>query len=380
LLPRLIAAAVTAAAVARHAAVPRAPRPDRDQEEQLKAVGEELEQEQLDVERLQQQEVSLLDAIDAAENAQVQAERQAELAEKRRANLAAELEAARERERAAQAEADERLRRLSPRLRLWQRLSPDRQAGLLLGSTSAQQALERRRLFRSLLGGELSEVRLVQKAVEAARADRADALAFAAELPSKERDARTTRAEARDRKAKHAALLAAIHDERNLHEKAMVELQQAQSKLSTTLASLSPKKSQGTDFAQQKGRLPRPVEGPIEVGFGQILNPKFNTVTLQKGIDIRAPEGSPVRAQHAGRVVHAGWFQGYGNLVILDHGDGYYTLFAHLADIDRQLGDAVAAGDQLGTVGATGSLKGPYLYYEIRRHGQALDPSTWMLP
>jgi septal ring factor EnvC (AmiA/AmiB activator) len=66
--------------------------------------------------------------------------------------------------------------------------------------------------------------------------------------------------------------------------------------------------------------------------------------------------------------------------MILDHGDGYYSLFAHLATIGKQVDDLVAAGDELGTVGATGSLKGPYLYFEIRRHGQALDPAAWMAP
>ena len=197
-------------------------------------------------------------------------------------------------------------------------------------------------------------------------------------MASKEREARAARAEARDRKAKHGALLAGVHDERKLHEKAMVELQAAQSQLSATVAALPPEKMASTGFALEKGKLPRPVEGPIEVGFGQILNPRFNTVTLQKGVDIRAPEGTPVHALHAGRVVHVGWFQGYGNLLIVDQGDGYYTLFAHLATSGKQVDDLVATGDELGTVGATGSLKGPYLYFEIRRHGQALDPAAWM--
>ncbi len=356
------------------AASPDSPR------EKLKAVGDELKQEQLDVERLQGEEASLLGAIDEAEKAQADAERQAALAEARRSKVAAELAAAQAREQATQADADRRLQGFGPRLRVWQRLSPDRQASLLLGASSAQQAFERRQLFRSILGGQLSEVRGVLKALQLAKAERTASAALAEELAAKEQEARAARAEAKERKAKHAALLAGVHGEKKLHEKAMAELQSAQSRLSATVAALPPEKMPSTGFALEKGKLPRPAEGPIEVGFGQILNPRFNTVTLQKGIDIRAPEGAPIRAQHAGRVVHVGWFQGYGNLMILDHGDGYYTLFAHLATIGKQVDDLVATGDELGTVGATGSLKGPYLYFEIRRHGQALDPAAWMAP
>jgi septal ring factor EnvC (AmiA/AmiB activator) len=109
------------------------------------------------------------------------------------------------------------------------------------------------------------------------------------------------------------------------------------------------------------------------------LNPRFNTTTLQKGLDFRAPEGADVRSIHQGRIVHAGWFQGYGNLVIVDHGDGYFSLFAHLASLKHEVNDLVEAGEVLGTVGATGSLKGPYLYFEIRHHGEPLDPAPWLL-
>jgi septal ring factor EnvC (AmiA/AmiB activator) len=133
-----------------------------------------------------------------------------------------------------------------------------------------------------------------------------------------------------------------------------------------------------TGFAAAKGRLPFPAAGPVTVGFGRVLNPRFNTITVQNGIDIGAPAGAPVRAVAAGRVVHAGWFKGYGNLVILDHGEGYHSLVAHLATMRTAMGEEVAAGGVLGTVGDSGSLKGPYLYFEIREHGRPVDPRQWL--
>jgi septal ring factor EnvC (AmiA/AmiB activator) len=128
-----------------------------------------------------------------------------------------------------------------------------------------------------------------------------------------------------------------------------------------------------------RGKLLYPVEkGAVEVRFGRSVDPRFGTVTLQRGIDIRCPEGTPVRAVAPGKVVHAGWFRGYGNLVILDHGGGYFSLMAHLATLARAKDDVVRAGDLVGTVGDTGSLKGPYLYFELRDEQKPLDPGRWL--
>jgi septal ring factor EnvC (AmiA/AmiB activator) len=111
-----------------------------------------------------------------------------------------------------------------------------------------------------------------------------------------------------------------------------------------------------------------------------VVNPKFNTVTVQNGVDIAAPAGAPVRAVAPGRVVHAGWFRGYGNLVIVDHGAGYHTLVAHLGSMRTAMGEEVEAGDVLGSVGDSGSLKGPYLYFEVRERGRPVDPRPWLAP
>jgi septal ring factor EnvC (AmiA/AmiB activator) len=77
-------------------------------------------------------------------------------------------------------------------------------------------------------------------------------------------------------------------------------------------------------------------------------------------------------------VVYTGWFKGYGNLIILDHGNEYYTLYAHVAEIVVKEGDDVRQGQRIGTVGDTGSLAGPRLYFEVRFQGRPLDPTEWL--
>jgi septal ring factor EnvC (AmiA/AmiB activator) len=130
--------------------------------------------------------------------------------------------------------------------------------------------------------------------------------------------------------------------------------------------------SAGRPFASLRGRLDPPVAGEVLAGFGRVVDPEFRTETFRKGVDIAAAEGTPVRAVADGSVRFAGWFRGYGKIVILDHGEGYFTVSGHLADTAVALGERVAAGDPLGSVGETGSLSGPRLYFEIREG----EPST----
>jgi septal ring factor EnvC (AmiA/AmiB activator) len=133
-----------------------------------------------------------------------------------------------------------------------------------------------------------------------------------------------------------------------------------------------------TGFGALRGKLPLPTSGHVEVAFGRLVHPKFNTVTVQKGIDIRALGGTPVKALAPATVAWSGWLGGYGNLVVLDQGDGYHTIYAHLAEVLRPVGTHVFPGEVLGTVGETGSLKGAYLYFEVRRRGLAVDPMPWV--
>jgi septal ring factor EnvC (AmiA/AmiB activator) len=95
-------------------------------------------------------------------------------------------------------------------------------------------------------------------------------------------------------------------------------------------------------------------------------------------VDIEAGEGTEIAAVYAGHAVYTGWFKGYGNLIILDHGHEYYTLYAHVANIHVKEGDDVRQGQRIGTVGDTGSLVGPRLYFEVRYQGKPQDPAEWL--
>ncbi|MEQ1506232.1 MAG: peptidoglycan DD-metalloendopeptidase family protein [Myxococcota bacterium] len=114
--------------------------------------------------------------------------------------------------------------------------------------------------------------------------------------------------------------------------------------------------------------------------FGLRNDPIDHTVRAHHGIDLAAPEGSTIQAVRAGKVSFAGSSGGYGNLVIVDHGDGLQTRYAHCRQITVAPGEDVAAGQAIATVGSTGRSTGPHVHFEVRDHGTPVDPSTLLDP
>jgi murein DD-endopeptidase MepM/ murein hydrolase activator NlpD len=121
--------------------------------------------------------------------------------------------------------------------------------------------------------------------------------------------------------------------------------------------------------------LANPAPGqPITSGFGVRKDPLLGTPALHSGIDFRAAVGSSARVTAPGTVSSAGWNGGYGRMVEVDHGNGFSTRYGHLSRIDVKVGDHVALGDVVGKTGSSGRSTGPHLHYEVRSHGNALDP------
>ena len=237
-----------------------------------------------------------------------------------------------------------------------------------------------------------------------AMADRKSRLeARGKELASLRSDAERERLEVDQEAAKRRALLSRIQDERAYHDRMVSELSEATRRLEAFIHDLQEKQRRavakapapsrpvrpapgdspgvsGSGFAALRGRLAWPADGRVVAEYGPQVNPRFGTKTFRNGIDIEAHEGSSIAAVFPGHVVYTGWFRGYGNLIIVDHGGEYYTVYAHAADIRVAEGDDVKQGQIIGTVGDTGSLQGPRLYFEVRHEGKPQDPAQWLRP
>jgi len=189
-----------------------------------------------------------------------------------------------------------------------------------------------------------------------------------------------------EKRAKRATLLDDIRNQRSLEMAAIESLKQAAKNLDHVIKSLQPavrppqqiKKISPKSFTSLKGLLNMPVKGSITCFFGPYKNEKFGVVNFCSGVVIKADRGEPIRAVYDGRILYASWFKGYGNMVIIDHGESYYTVYAHAEELFASKGAVIEKGEVVATVGDTGSLSGPGLHFEVRYHGRPVDPLKWM--
>ncbi|WP_413438537.1 murein hydrolase activator EnvC family protein [Sulfuriferula sp. GW1] len=131
----------------------------------------------------------------------------------------------------------------------------------------------------------------------------------------------------------------------------------------------------GTPFGRLKGHLELPVHGELVHRFG---TPRERGGSLWKGLFFKANTGQPVHVVAAGRVVFADWMRGFGNLIIVDHGSGYMSLYSNNETLYKQVGDAVSAGETIAAVGNSGGNPDAGLYFELRYQSRAFDPMSWM--
>ena len=125
---------------------------------------------------------------------------------------------------------------------------------------------------------------------------------------------------------------------------------------------------------QAPGQLFRPVPGPVSSAFGPRLHPILGYTRLHTGVDMSARSGEEIAAAGSGTVILAGWYGGYGNTVIIDHGGGMATLYAHQTEVNVSKGDEVGVADVVGYIGSTGLSTAPHLHFEVRLDGAPVDP------
>ena len=158
------------------------------------------------------------------------------------------------------------------------------------------------------------------------------------------------------------------------------EMLKASENLNSLIAKLEQKKISGQElsFADKKGRLFFPVNGKILNRFGRVRDKRFQSYIINNGLNLKVKKGTEVHPVFQGSVLFAGSLEGYGNLIILGHGDKYHSLYGHLDEILVQTGDYVFENRAIGLSGDSGSLVGETLYLELRHAGKPIDPAPWL--
>ncbi len=195
-------------------------------------------------------------------------------------------------------------------------------------------------------------------------------------------------------RASRATTVREIQSKRSEYEAAAAELERSARAIAGLLARLERQRRAEADKAQGEGRNPQPYSGDFVRGQGQLdwpvtgsvvgrmgleTHPRFGTKVRNDGIDIACPVGTPVRAVAKGRVDFANDdYEGIGGMVVLNHGDGYYTIYSHLSEVNVNTGIEVSSGTVIGRSGETGSLKGPMLHFEVRKGSAPMNPESWL--
>ena len=357
--------------------------------EKIGEVQQEIKRSQAQIEEMRQQERLLLDRLDHME---LQLQRLREEQEKRRrerASLRKQITQKRKELKELDNELASLRTLLAQRLEALYKFGRQAYVNLLISSRDVS-GLQHQWVYLRAIAEEDSELIMsfIERQEKEARV--AEALASGEAQLSKV-VARISRQKEKIEKVKgeQVALLQNIHNQEEMYQSYVTELAAVSRELKNKIEELQNKTDNSGmgvqqlkgGFAGNKGALPYPVPGKIISRFGPKKHKKFGTKIRSNGIEIATEPLSPVVAVYGGQVLYSEWVKGYGKVMIIDHGEKYYTLTAHLAEVLKEAGEIVESGETIGYAGYSPlERQGGRVYFEVRHLSKALNPEEWLLP
>lgn len=256
---------------------------------------------------------------------------------------------------------------------------------VVLASSSFEELISRMNLVHELLSGNktmVSDIEAARDKVDREKraiAAREGEVADAADALQKQSDELTALRAAQA--ASRAAALAVRSDKAGALKsvnKDLAELERQENQLLAESRALTGVIAASTGGGSGGGSLGWPVAGPVVSSFGWRIHPILGYRKFHTGIDIAAGYGAAIHAAGSGRVIYATWMGGYGNVIIIDHGNGLSTLYAHQSSLAVGVGASVRRGQTIGAVGSTGFSTGPHLHFEVRVNGNPVDPMGYL--
>lgn len=252
---------------------------------------------------------------------------------------------------------------------------------LASGSEDMAELIRRWRSLETISRNERQKLSVFSAEIKALREKEAELERLRASLKSDAEAAAGAEEGIKRKREEKKTILSSVKGEKALYEKMLRELKESSERLLELIrksAEEEESKYAGTGFRRLKGKLIWPVEGAVAVNYGLQKDPRFNTTVFRNGIYITAGPESSAEAVCEGKVIYADWFKGYGQLVIVNHGEGYNTLYANLKEIFLNVGDIIKEKGKVGKVGESGMTNSPALYFEVRYKGKPLDPTQWL--
>jgi len=347
--------------------------------EQYRRIQKEMETRKEKLEQAKRREHSVLEDLDSVTRRLGEIESDLKRQQGRVRRTEAEMRKIESEMSVIRGELDRKKKWMKMRLRAMQKYEQSGDILFLLSTADDMAGLMRRWKYLERIS--LSERKVMDEYAENLRKldeKEKQLKALSAELKKGEERTRIIEASMTEKRREKETLLASVRREKSTHEKLFRELQEASKRLLDVIKKLEEKETyEGKGFPALKGGLTWPVNGRIAIPYGSQKDPKFNTPVFRNGIYIKTDDDS-VKAVYSGKVVFADWFKGYGNLVIINHGEGYHTLYGNLSETFLKVGDIIKGRDVIGKVGESGILNAPSLYFEVRYKGKPLDPMQWL--
>jgi len=352
---------------------------ENNPKEQYRAIQKEMETHKEKLERAKKHEHSILDDLDEMNRRMAELEVTLRKQHQRIGMTQSEMRETEDEITATKGELDRKKRWMKMRLRSMQRYGQSRDILFMLSAADDIPGLMRRWKYLEMIS--LRERKMMDDFSENLKmlAEKEKKLGILnSQLKRDEEKVKLTEASLSENKKDREAVLASVRREKSAHEKLIRELQESSRRLLDVIRKLEEKETyEGKGFAALRGSLSWPVNGKVAIPYGSQKDPKFNTPMFRNGIHIRTDDDS-ARAVYSGKVVFADWFKGYGNLVIVNHGEGYHTLYGNLSETFLKVGDIIKGKEVVGKVGESGILNAPSLYFEVRYKGKPLDPMQWL--
>jgi septal ring factor EnvC (AmiA/AmiB activator) len=256
------------------------------------------------------------------------------------------------------------------------------------GNFSLSEFLQRRKYLATALSFDRQLLLKLQQESDDQENLRRELTTKKQELDQQQRELAAAKQAVRREADNKRVLLASLRRQKDTRLKLLREMEAAAARLEKVIEEISKRalnKSRenifpgtpGRGLEALRGKMDWPVSGKVIAPFGKFKHPEFGAEIVRKGIDIDAPVGEEIRAVEQGTVVYADRFAGYGKMVIVDHGERYYTIYGHLSEILKQTGAGVKRGEVIGKAGDSDSLAGSKLYFEMRKDGHSVDPLPW---
>ena len=260
---------------------------------------------------------------------------------------------------------------------------------VVIGSKDFSDFANRMEMLKRILQSDMDLINTIKTEREEIASKKAKLEADRTKVLELEKVAQEKQNVINQKKAERQAVLERAMNDRDTAERAYNELmassasitamlQQRAAERAAAAAAASQGGGGGATWVQGTGQLSAPVNAPITSNFGWRIHPIYGTRRLHAGTDFGVDEGTPVHAADGGVVVEAGWISGYGYTVIIDHGNGMSTLYAHNSDVAVSPGQTVSKGQVVSYSGNTGGSTGPHLHFEVRINGEPTDPMGYL--